>query len=67
MAKLTNNQLNETVNVTCYGKTKKYIRRKAIEFFLNGMMSCDPDSSEYDRYETIHRRLLNGEIEINDE
>jgi hypothetical protein len=63
---LTKEQLNETVKVTCYGETKSYKRSKALDFFLKGMNICDPDSSEYERYENIYWQLREGEMEASD-
>ena len=50
----------DIVTVTCYGDTKEYTREEAIEFFKEGMWSCDPGSSEYSRYATIVDQLESG-------
>jgi hypothetical protein len=65
--KLTKSQMNETVKVTCYGKTKEYKRSDAIKFFREGIIACDPDSSECDRYENIYCQLMAGSIHASDE
>ena len=36
--RLTKKQQEETVKVTCYGKTKAYKRKDAIAFFREGML-----------------------------
>jgi hypothetical protein len=56
------------VKVTCYGETKIYpSAKKAIAHFREGMLCCDPYSSEYERYEMIVARLMNGEKEVDDQ
>lgn len=65
--RLTKKQQEETVKVTCYGKTKAYKRKDAIAFFREGMLCCDPESSEFSRYEHIHSHLMAGALEVSDE
>lgn len=56
------------VKVTCYGQTKTYTTaKKAIKEFMEGMLWCDPNSSEYARYAIIVHRLMCGETEVNDQ
>lgn len=55
------------VKVTCYGETKVYPNaQEAIDFFREGMLWCDPNSSEFSRYATIVSRLMCGDIEVSD-
>lgn len=44
---------DDIVLVTCYGNTKEYTRQEAIDFFTEGMLWCDPGSSEFSRYVTL--------------
>lgn len=67
MKKLSSEQMNERVAVTCYKKTKSYLRSKAIDYFRRAILACDPDSSECDRYTNIYCQLMGGETEISDE
>lgn len=56
------------VTVTCYGKTETYKSKKeAISFFKEGMMWCDPGSSEYARYATIVMKLESGMKIVDDD
>ena len=55
---LTTSKLNEQVTVTCYNKTEKMTRRKALEEFYEGMLCSE--GSEHERYETIFFQLLEG-------
>jgi ATP-dependent Lon protease len=50
----------DIVTVTCYGQTKEYNRKEAIDFFTEGMLWCDPGSSEYSRYAMIVSQLESG-------
>ena len=55
------------VTVTCYGETKVFkSKKKAIEFFEEGMMWCDPNSSEFSRYATIVMKLKCGMTNVDD-
>lgn len=65
--KLTKAQMAEKVTVVCYGKKKTYIRKDAIEFFKNGILCCDPDSSECERYINIYSHLTAGAMIAKDE
>jgi hypothetical protein len=57
----------EPVTVTCYDKTKQYSSAKAaIEHFSEGLLYCDPESSEAERYQTIIDKLSMGETIVND-
>lgn len=39
------------VKVTCYGETKTYpLKKPVIKFYTEAYYSCDPNSSEADRY-----------------
>ena len=67
MARLTKKQMAEQVRVTCYRKTETMTRREALKFYQEGMMCCDPGSSECRRYTTIVCRLMSGATEVSDE
>ena len=62
---LSTSKLNEKVKVTCYRETKTMTRRKAMEFFYEGM-KCS-EGSEHERYETIFFQLLEGRTNCSDE
>ena len=64
MKNLTKKQLNEYVKVTCYNKTKKMKRNKAIEFYEEGV--CCSEGSEQERYVNILMQLYEGEKECTD-
>lgn len=54
------------VVVTCYGKKRVYpSRKKAMDFFLEGMMWSE--GSERERYAYIYAQLSQGEKEVSDE
>lgn len=55
---LSKRKLNETVSVTCYGKTREMKRGDAIEHYYDGM--CCSEGSEHERYERIFFQLLDG-------
>ena len=57
---------NDKVTITCYGKTKVWNRIDALSFFLVGMASCDPGSSECGRYTKIYTELKMGKTVIKD-
>lgn len=59
------NKLNEKVKVTCYRETETMTRRKALEFYYDGMKNSE--GSEHERYETIFFQLLEGYKEVSDE
>ena len=63
---LTEAQMREKVTITCYRETETMTRRKAIRFYRTGMMSCDPGSSECERYTTIYCQLTSGCMECSD-
>ena len=67
MAGLTKRQLEEQVKVTCYRETETMKRRDAIAYYQEGMLSCDPGSSECERYTTIFCQLLEGRMVCSDE
>lgn len=49
------------VKTKCYKEVREWpSRQAAIDFFTEGMWSCDPGSSEYERYETIVSKLESG-------
>lgn len=52
------NQLNETVTVTCYRKTKTMKRKDAINFYMEGMLACE--GSEQERYANLYCQLMYG-------
>lgn len=55
----------DPVQVTCYGQTKTWERKDAINFFLEGMMSSD--GSERERYANIYCQLVAGYKIVSDE
>ena len=67
MARLTKKQMAEQVRVTCYRKTETMTRGEALAYYQEGMMCCDPGSSECQRYTTIVCRLMDGLTEVSDE
>lgn len=67
MARLTKKQMAEQVTVTCYRKKKTMTRGEALAYYQEGMMCCDPGSSECQRYTTIVCRLMDGLTEVSDE
>ena len=67
MAKLTKQQMDEQVTVTCYRQKETMTRRKALKEYREGMACCDPGSSEYERYSTIYWRLMDGLNEVTDD
>lgn len=56
---------NDTVTITCYGKTEKRKRQEAIRFYTEGMIAC-AGSSEGDRYLSIVTGLNLGRLEVDD-
>ena len=55
----------DPVRVTCYGETKVWERKDAMEFFLEGMAWSE--GSERDRYVNIYYQLARGAKEAFDE
>lgn len=56
------------VTTKCYGKERTWAsREEAEEYFEEGLASCDPGSSEYDRYLSILSQLERGENYATDE
>ena len=55
----------DMVTITCYGKTETMTRSEAINFYVDGMMSCD--GAEKSRYANIVGQLLLGWKECSDE
>jgi hypothetical protein len=62
---LSVSKLDEQVKVTCYRETETMTRRKALEFYYEGMLCSE--GSEHDRYETIFFQLMEGRMEVSDE
>ena len=56
----------DLVTVTCYRETKTMTRTKAMSFYLLGMVSCDPNSSECARYNKIYTELACGKSTVSD-
>ena len=55
------------IKVTCYGDQKLFkSKRQAINYFMQGVYSCDPNSSECGRYMYIISELLAGAKEVSD-
>lgn len=57
--------MRDTVIVTCYGQTKTWERKDALEFYLEGMAWSE--GSERDRYVNIYYQLARGAKEASDE
>lgn len=57
--------MDDIVTVTCYRRTKRMKRKKALEFYYEGMRCSE--GSEHDRYETIFFQLAEGAMEASDE
>lgn len=57
----------DIVTVTCYRQTKTMTRTDAMSFYLMGMVSCDPGSSECARYNKIYCELAEGKTVVSDE
>ena len=66
MARLTKKQLSEQVTITCYRNTEKMKRSNALKYYRQGIMCCDPGSSECERYTTIYFQLLDGRMHCSD-
>jgi len=64
MIKFTRKELNQMVSVTCYGKTERMTRARALEKYSEGASVCD--GSEAERYSNIVMQLLDGETECYD-
>lgn len=59
--------MKKQIKVTCYNKDYFFdSRKKAIAHFKEGMMWCDPYSSEHERYEMIVDQLKNGQMVATD-
>lgn len=54
----------DPVRVTCYGETKTWERKDALEFFKGGILCCE--GAERDRYVNIYFQLLDGAKEAYD-
>lgn len=66
MAKKQNSlNMNDMVSVTCYRKTKRMRRGKALKFYGEAMSCCD--GSEQERYTNIYCQLAEGAMEATDE
>lgn len=56
------------IKVTCYGRVMTFTtRKKAIAYFTEGMAGCDPNSSEYERYDIIVTKLMMGNTKVDDQ
>ena len=56
------------IKVVCYKEEKWFdSKEEAIRYFEQGMMSCDPFSSEWMRYADIVAQLQNGKTFATDE
>lgn len=58
-------RINDKVEVTCYGETKVWRRQEAMDFFLEGALTCEGAESE--RYLRIYGRLHAGLRVVTDE
>lgn len=67
LAKPSNIGDEDMIKVTCYGKTDTFKSKKqAIAYFMEGVYSCDPNSSECGRYMYIISELMAGAKEVSD-
>ena len=57
-------RIKDLVKITCYGKTKIWERKEAIDFFLDGMMGCE--GAEREHYTDIYIQLIDGAKEASD-
>lgn len=60
----TNKELdpNEDVQITVYGSTHRYTRRKALDFFYECMLMSE--GAERERYVNIITELMSGKTTI---
>lgn len=54
----------DPVQVTCYGETKTWERKDALDFYLEAMHGCE--GAERDRYVNIYYQLARGAKEAHD-
>lgn len=60
------NNDNGLITIKVYGDILKYKNKEeAFRYFERAMNSCDPESTEYERYEYIVANLENGKTKIN--
>lgn len=55
----------DIVTITCYNKTEKMERKKAIDFYWEGVCACD--GHERSRYLAIVQQLKAGQMTATDE
>lgn len=55
---------SDIVKVTCYGETKTYTRKEAMELFLEAMMCSE--GAERERYSRIYFALSAGLNKVSD-
>lgn len=61
-------EIKNTFYITCHGKTKSFDeseRQKMIDFYMNGILSCD--GAEKERYMNIYIGLVKGQTYVTDE
>lgn len=56
----------DMVLVSCYGEVQEMTREDALNFYKEAMYSCDPQSSEFERYENIVDGLKEGLDRVDD-
>lgn len=56
--------MEDMVEITCYGTTKKMARQKAMNEYWQGVIACE--GSERDRYLSIYEGLRNGYKKVDD-
>ena len=56
--------MDDIVTIRCYNRVEKKKRRDAMEFYLEGVLSCE--GSEQERYANILRQLFMGYMECDD-
>jgi len=65
---MTRKKTEKKIVTVCYRQRREWsTRREAVEYFQEGMMSCDPMSHEHLRYETIVDQLKGGAYYATDE
>ena len=59
-----NSSMNDVVKITCYGVTKKQVRKEAMMFYLECLLCSE--GAEQERYANVLRQLFMGKMECND-
>ena len=65
---MTKKKSERKIVTVCYRQRREWSKRRdAIEYFQEGMASCDPMSHEHLRYATIVEQLSEGAYYATDE